>query len=138
MDSCMLYDEVSFLPNWPGVPVGNEEGSLISSILQHRRAALLAHHGLVVAAHSIEEACVIAIQIERTARMQLLAEAAGDVEAIDPVLAKEAHDWILQPARSRATFAYFARRALRQSCAGGTGNDEGDVTSLTPITKESF
>ncbi|WP_323119898.1 aldolase [Burkholderia alba] len=118
MDSCMLYDDVSFLARWPGVPVGNEEGELIASVLAHRRAALLAHHGLVVAARSVEEACVIAVQIERTARMQLLAEAAGEIRDIDPALAKEAHDWILQPTRSRATFGYFARRALRALSAG--------------------
>ncbi|WP_442969318.1 aldolase [Pseudomonas sp. TUM22785] len=114
MDSCMLYDEVSFLARWPGVPVGNEEGELIASVLQHRRAALLAHHGLVIAARSVEEACVLAVQVERTARMQLLAEAAGEICDIDPALAREARDWILQPTRSRATFDYFARRALRE------------------------
>lgn len=113
MDSCMLYDEVSFLPRWPGVPVGNEEGELISSVLAHRRAALLAHHGLVVAARSVEEACVLAVQIERAAQIQLLAEAAGEIRELNPVLAKEAHDWILQPSRSCATFGYFARRVLR-------------------------
>jgi L-fuculose-phosphate aldolase len=126
MDSCMLYDDVSFLARWPGVPVGNEEGELISSVLAHRRAALLAHHGLVVAASSVDEACVIALQIERTARLQLLAEAAGEIRDIDPALAKEAHDWILQPARSRAAFGYFSRRALRAL----PGNEADEFLSL--------
>lgn len=56
----------------------------------------------------------MAVQIERTARMQLLAESAGEIQEIDADLAKEAHDWILQASRSRATFSYFARRILRQ------------------------
>ncbi|MDR5740579.1 MULTISPECIES: aldolase [unclassified Caballeronia] len=114
MDSCMLYDEVAFLKQWPGLPVGNEEGELIAATLGRRRAAMLAHHGLVVAASTVEEACVMAVQIERTARMQLLAEAAGVVQDVDPKLAKEARDWILQPSRSRATFGYLARRVLRE------------------------
>jgi L-fuculose-phosphate aldolase len=114
MDSCMLYDEVSFLKRWPGLPVGNEEGELIAAALDRRRAVLLAHHGLVVAASTVEEACVIAVQIERTARMQLLAEAVGEIQDVDPQLAQEAHDWILQPSRSRATFGYLARRVLRE------------------------
>ncbi|HBZ30188.1 MAG TPA: aldolase, partial [Nitrosomonas nitrosa] len=33
MDNCVLYDDVAFLPKWPGVPVGNEEGELIASAL---------------------------------------------------------------------------------------------------------
>ncbi len=113
MDSCMLHEEVAFIADWPGVPVGNEEGRLISSALGSKRAVLLAHHGLVVAAHSVEEACVMAVQVERTARTQLLAEAAGAIRDIDPALAQEAHDWILQPKRSQATFAYFARQLMR-------------------------
>ncbi|MBB5020227.1 L-fuculose-phosphate aldolase [Chitinivorax tropicus] len=114
MDACMLYDDVAFLAKWPGVPVGNEEGKLISGVLGQKRAAILAHHGLVVAGQSIEEACVLAVQIERAARMQLLAEAVGTIQPIDPALAQEAHDWILQPSRSQATFFYFARQILRR------------------------
>lgn len=118
MDSCMLYEDVAFLAKWPGVPVGNQEGEIISAVLGDKRAALLAHHGLVIACRSVEEACVMAIQCERTARLQLLAEAAGDIQPLDPELAREAHDWILQEKRSKAGFSYYARRALRELRAG--------------------
>lgn len=114
MDNCVLYDDVAFLPNWPGVPVGNEEGELIAGALGNKRALLLAHHGLLVACSSIEEACLIALAFERTARMQLLASAAGRIQPIEPVLAREAHDWILRMSRSASAFAYYARRTLKQ------------------------
>ena len=114
MDNCVLYDDVAFLPKWPGVPVGNEEGELIAGALGNKRALLLAHHGLLVACSSIEEACLIALAFERTARMQLLASAAGRIQSIEPALAREAHDWILRASRSASTFAYYARRTLRQ------------------------
>ncbi|NRF72194.1 aldolase [Aquincola sp. S2] len=114
MDACMLYDDVAFLAEWPGVPVGNSEGELIAGVLGNKRAALLAHHGLVVAGTTIEEACVVAVQCERAARLQLLAMAAGEIKPIAQPLAREAHDWILQPRRSQAGFDYFARRALRK------------------------
>jgi len=106
MDSCMLYEDVAFLPKWPGVPVGNEEGEIISAVLGDKRAALLCHHGLVVAGHSIEEACMLAIQCERAAKLQLLAQAVAEIKQIEPALAREAHDWILQDKRSKAAFAY--------------------------------
>ena len=114
MDSCMLYEDVAFLPKWPGVPVGNEEGEIISAVLGDKRVALLCHHGLVVAGHSIEEACVLAIQCERAAKLQLVAQAVAEIKQIEPALAREAHDWILQDKRSKATFAYYARRIARE------------------------
>ncbi|MFC4278265.1 aldolase [Achromobacter aloeverae] len=113
MDNCVLYDDVAFVANWPGVPVGNEEGELISGALGSKRALMLSHHGLLVAGQSVEEACVLAIAFERAARMQLLAQAAGEIKPIDPALGKEAHDWILRPKRNTVAFDYYARRALK-------------------------
>lgn len=113
MDNCVLYDDVAFLPKWPGVPVGNDEGELIASALGSKRALLLAHHGLLVASSSIEEACLLALAFERAARMQLLATSVGSIQPIDPELGREAHDWILRAQRNAAAFAYYARRSLR-------------------------
>lgn len=113
MDNCVLYDDVAFVANWPGVPVGNEEGELISRALGNKRAVMLSHHGLLVAGSSVEEACVLALAFERAAKMQLLASSAGEIKAIDPALAKEAHDWVLRPKRNSIAFEYYARRMLR-------------------------
>lgn len=113
MDNCTLYGDVAFLKDWPGVPVGNEEGEIISAALQDKRAVLLSHHGMLVAAGTVEEACVLSLQFERAARMQLLAMAAGEIKPIPEVLGAEAHDWILTPKRSEIGFAYYARKALR-------------------------
>lgn len=114
MDNCVLYGNVAFMPKWPGIPVGNDEGELISQALGDKKALLLGHHGLVVAASNVEEACVVALQFERAAKMQLLALAAGDISPIDPMLAEEAREWLSQPIRISATFSYYARRALRR------------------------
>jgi L-fuculose-phosphate aldolase len=114
MDNCVLYDDVAFLPKWPGVPVGNEEGELIAEAIGSKRALLLAHHGLLITGPSIEEACMLSIAFERAARMQLLAAAAGRIQPIDPDLGREAHDWILRGQRSAVGFAYYARRSLRK------------------------
>ena len=86
MDNCPLYGDVAFLKDWPGVPVGNEEGEIISKALGSKRAILLSHHGMLIAAGSVEEACVLALQFERAARMQLLAMAAGKIQPIPPEL----------------------------------------------------
>lgn len=117
-DSCVLHGEVGFLPRWDGVPVGNLEGEIIADALGNKKALLLGHHGLVTAACSVEEACYIALQFERAAQLQLLAMAAGKVVPVEVGAAAEAHDWLLQPKRVAASFAYYARRVLRtdESC----------------------
>ena len=115
MDNCVLYDNVAFLPTWPGVPVGNNEGELISQAIGDKKALLLAHHGLLIACPSIEEACVLALAFERAARMQLLSMSAGKIRPIDANLGGEARDWILRGQRSAVTFAYYARRSLRNN-----------------------
>jgi L-fuculose-phosphate aldolase len=112
MDMCPLYDDCAFLEDWPGIPVGNEEGEIISTALGDKRAILLAHHGQLVVGKTIEEACVLALLIERAARLQLLAMSAGEIHSLPHALAKEAHDWISTPKRDSITFEYYARRAL--------------------------
>ncbi|MCZ2525148.1 aldolase [Streptomyces sp. NPDC059506] len=113
MDTTPLYDDCAFLKDWPGVPVGNEEGEIISAALGDKRAILLAHHGHLVTGRTVEEACSLAVLIERAARLQLLAMSAGTVRPLPPALAREAHDWTSTDRRNRANFAYYARRALR-------------------------
>src|SRR5262245_21237225 len=71
MDDCVLYDDVAFVAKWPGVlPAGSEEGDLISGALGDKGALMLSYHGLLIAAPTIEEACVKALAFERAAKMQ--------------------------------------------------------------------
>ncbi|MFJ1703015.1 aldolase [Kitasatospora sp. NPDC088346] len=113
MDLCPLYDDCAFLETWPGIPVGNEEGEIITAALGDKRALLLAHHGQLVACGTVEEATTLAVLFERAGRLQLLAMAAGTIREIPDLLAREAHDWTSTPKRGQANFAYYARRALR-------------------------
>ena len=114
MDTCPLFDDCAFLKDWPGVPVGNEEGEIIAAALGDKKTILLSHHGALVAGESIEEACVLAILMERAAKMQLLAMSAGTIKPLPKTLAKEAHDWISKPKRHAAAFNYYTRRILSQ------------------------
>ena len=113
MDTCGLYNDCSFVENWPGVPVGNEEGILIAQALGNNRTVFLAHHGQLVAGKTIEEACNLAILIERAAKLQLLAMSAGEIQPLPQDLAQEAHDWVSTDKRNKVNFAYYARQALK-------------------------
>lgn len=113
MDTAMFYEDCAYLPHWPGPPIGDEEGELISTALGGKRAVLLAHHGQLCAGKTIEETAVLAIFIERAARLQLLARAAGTIKDLSPDAAKQAHDYRLKPKPVGATFHYFARQVLK-------------------------
>ena len=46
MDATMFFEDCAFLREWPGNPVTELEGEIISRALGARRAVLLANHGL--------------------------------------------------------------------------------------------
>lgn len=113
MDTAPLYQDVAFLADWPGVPVADHEGELISEGLGDKRAILLAHHGMLTTGRTIEEATVLALMIEHAAAMQIRAESIGEIQEIPEQLALEARDFLLQPSITEATYRSFADRALR-------------------------
>ncbi len=108
MDSAMLHG-AAHLAEWPGVPVADDEGRIISAALGGAKTILLANHGLLAAAPSVEEATYLAVFFERAARMQLRAMAAGGFKEVKPELAEEACRFLLQPSIVGATFAYWTR-----------------------------
>jgi L-fuculose-phosphate aldolase len=110
MDSAMLHG-TAHLAEWPGVPVADDEGRIISAALGGAKTILLANHGLLAAGTSVEEAAYLAVFFERAARMQLRAMAAGGFKEVKPELAEEACRFLLQPSIVGATFRYWARTA---------------------------
>ena len=115
MDTSMFYEDCAYLDHWPGPPIGDEEGEIISSAIGDKRSILLAHHGQLCACATVEEAAVLSLFIERAARLQLLAMAAGTIRDLDPEPARQAHDYRLKPKPLGATFHYFARQVLRDA-----------------------
>src|SRR5215471_20783374 len=113
MDATPLHGDCAFLTDWPGVPLADYEGKIISEALGDKRAILLAHHGQIVVSATVQEAATLALCIEQAAALQLRAQAAGEIQPIADELAREAHDFLLQPAVVRASFAAYARRVLR-------------------------
>ena len=109
MDSAMLHGTAHLL-EWPGVPLADDEGRIISGALGDAKSILLANHGLLTTGNSVEEAAYLAVFFERAARMQLRAMAAGGFKEVQPELAEEARDFLLQPSIVRGTFAYWSRR----------------------------
>lgn len=114
MDATPFHDDCAFLAEWPGLPIADDEGEIISNALGSKRSILLVNHGFLAATASVEETLYLSVLIERAARNQLQAMASyGTLKRLDPALAKESHDFLLSSSIVRASFAMFARRVLR-------------------------
>jgi L-fuculose-phosphate aldolase len=110
MDMTPLHEDCAFLGEWPGVPIADYEGVVISKALGGKRAIILAHHGYLTAGRTVEEATYLSVYLERAARMQIRARAFGPLTPVDDALAREAHDYLLQPSIVNATFDYWCRQ----------------------------
>jgi L-fuculose-phosphate aldolase len=113
MDSMALYDDCAHLAHWPGVPVADDEGRIISSALGTKRSILLGHHGLLTTGANVAEALYLAWAMERTAFLQLTASPVGTMQAVTDGDARKAHDFLLQPSIVSMGFEVAARRVER-------------------------
>jgi L-fuculose-phosphate aldolase len=120
MDATPLFDDLAFLPDWPGLPTADREGELIAGGLGTKHAMLLAHHGLLAVGRSVAEAAFLAVFIERMARLQVDAAPLGGVKPIDAAEATRARDFLRTDRIMNATFDAWSRRAARRR-----GRDDG-------------
>ena len=119
MDATPLFDDMAFLPEWPGLPTADREGELIAGGLGTKHAMLLAHHGLLAAGRSVQESAFLAVFIERMARLQVDAAPLGGVRPIDAAEARRARDFLRTDRIMNATFDAWSRRAGRRRGRAG-------------------
>jgi L-fuculose-phosphate aldolase len=113
MDATPLFEDMVFLPEWPGLPTADKEGEIIAGALGPHHAMLLAHHGLLTAGRSVQEAAFLAVFMERMAQLQINASTLGGVQAIDPAEARRARDFLRTDRIMNITFEAWTRRAKR-------------------------
>jgi L-fuculose-phosphate aldolase len=109
MDDCVFHDDCAHLPRWPGVPVGDDEGRIISRALGRKSCVLLAGHGYLSTGIDIELATYRAVYLERAAARVLRALAVGEPQPLPADEAGQAREFLLQPAIVRAAFDYWTR-----------------------------
>lgn len=61
MDMTPLHNDCAFLGEWPGVPIADQEGVIISEALGNKRSIILAHHGYLTAGTTCEEATYLSV-----------------------------------------------------------------------------
>lgn len=111
MDMMMFHDDVAMLKQWPGVPLANDEGRLISEAIGDKNSILLANHGILTAGRSLEFAVFLAGHLEHAAQVQLLCKAAGyGILPVADDLAQDAKRFVTSPKFVEATFDYWCRQ----------------------------
>jgi L-fuculose-phosphate aldolase len=106
------------------LPTADREGELIAEGLGRKHAMLLAHHGLLTAGRSVQEAAFLAVFMERMARQQLDAAKVGGARPIDAGEARRARDFLRSDRIMNITFDAWARRAERRRGRAATAREE--------------
>jgi len=108
---------------WPDVPrytfttdlvVTREQGEELARALGSARACLMRNHGIVTVGSSVEEAALFALQLERAAKLQILAACLGPY-AWTPhaeVAQKAAH--LHSPRQLERNWQYYVRKLRRR------------------------
>jgi L-fuculose-phosphate aldolase len=114
MDATPLFEDTAFLPRWPGLPTADREGEVIAGGLGGKHAMLLAHHGILTAGRSVQEAAFLAVFMERMARQQLDASTIGGSKPVAAEEARRARDFLRTDRIMDITFDAWVRRAERR------------------------
>lgn len=89
-EACKFYNRHAVYDRFTGPVVSEAEGREIAATLgPNGKAAILRNHGLLTVGDSIEAAAYRFYLFERSAQVQLIAQAAGDPVLIDPQVATD-------------------------------------------------
>jgi L-fuculose-phosphate aldolase len=114
MDATPLFGDTAFLGQWPGLPTADREGEIIAASLGSQHALLLAHHGLLTAGRTVQEAAFLAVFMERMARQQIDAAQVGGAKPIDADEARRARDFLRTDRIMNITFDAWVRKTERR------------------------
>lgn len=118
MDQTPFMDDCAFLADWPGLPIADDEGRIISEALGDKMSIILAHHGYLTSGRTVAEASFLSVYLERAARMQMRAAAVGAIKPVDAQMALESRDFLKSSLVVDTTFAYFTRKVVNRFGAG--------------------
>ncbi|MFD4138759.1 class II aldolase/adducin family protein [Streptomyces sp. NPDC058572] len=76
-EACAFYEDHALVDSYTGVAVDEDEGRRIAEALGAYKAVILRNHGLLTVGDSVDAAAWWFISMERCARIQLAARAAG-------------------------------------------------------------
>jgi ribulose-5-phosphate 4-epimerase/fuculose-1-phosphate aldolase len=83
-DACAFYEDHAVFQEFTGIVYETSEGERLAQALGRCKAVILRNHGLLTVGETVEEAVWWFITMDRSCRVQLMAEAAGKPVVIEP------------------------------------------------------
>lgn len=111
MDMTPFYNNCAFLGKWPGLPIADDEGVIITAALADKNSIILANHGMLTAGKNVRASTYLAVLLERACRIQLRAAAYGPPRPVNGALAKEAGAYLLRDSIVNSSFEYWYRQS---------------------------
>jgi len=97
---CSFYDDHALYAEYTGVVIDEEQTTGIVSALGDKRALILANHGLLTCASTIEQALIDMIDMERTCKVNMAAMSTGrPVLPVPGEVALQSRAVLTQPGR---------------------------------------
>ncbi|MEU4575862.1 class II aldolase/adducin family protein [Nonomuraea sp. ATR24] len=93
-DACAFYRDNALFDDYTGVVTEVEEGKRIAAALGGNKAVVLRNHGLLTVGETVDSAVWWFVTMERSAQVQLVAKAAGQVVPIEPANAALTHSQV--------------------------------------------
>lgn len=107
---CSFFEDHALYANYTGVVVDEDQARELVAALGDKRALILANHGLLTCAATVEQALIDMIDMERTCKVNLSAMSSGKpVQLTPPEAARQARSVISQPGRYPFQWAALIR-----------------------------
>ena len=114
--SCAFYPPaVNKFDESSDLIVTAEQGSAVAKLLGEHNVVLLRNHGIVVAANSIEEACIRGVLLEHSAKAQVTASSMGAFSWATDADALLKRRRFYRPDAVQNLWEYFCRQAQSQN-----------------------
>jgi len=138
-DACAFYEDHSIYRTYGGVASEVDEGQLIVKALGKNKACILQNHGLLTVGETVDEAVWWFISMERTCKIQILAESVQKPVLIPHEIAQLTAAQMGSPFIGWYQFQPLYQMALRKwPDVVGTNNTALGITSPSIVQLEQF
>lgn len=97
---CSFFDDHALYCDYTGIVIDADQATAITEALGNKRALILANHGLLTCAETVEQALIDMLDMERTCAVNLRAMATGrPLQVVPPEVAMQSRAVLTQPGR---------------------------------------
>lgn len=111
---CSFFEDQALYSEYTGIVIDQAQAEGIVHALGDKRALILANHGLLTVAGTIEQALIDMIDMERTCKINMAAMATGrTLHPVPPEAARQSRSVLTQPGRYPFQWAAMIRQLDR-------------------------